>query len=102
MQLATILAALMTAGARASPIETRQFPFHGNGSISLYSEPGCRDSNVLAKDVEIFSGCNILNMPVASVKFNGGTPVGTLPVTSEFQLYPPHMGEHPELIYLPK
>lgn len=102
MQLATTLAALMAAGARASPIEARQISFPGNGSISLYSEPGCHDSNVLAKDVAIVSGCNTLDIPVASVKFNGGTPVGTLGWTSEFQLYPPHMGEHPELTYLPK
>ncbi|KAK4445687.1 hypothetical protein QBC34DRAFT_428857 [Podospora aff. communis PSN243] len=77
MHLATTLAALVafgtSIGTSASPIEfeARQL-FPGNGSISLYSEQGCRASDVLVEDVAIVTGCNALTTPAASVRFNGG------------------------------
>ncbi|KAH8894447.1 hypothetical protein GQ53DRAFT_83224 [Thozetella sp. PMI_491] len=77
MQLAITLAALMAAGAGASPIEARQI-IPGKGSISLYSEPGCHASNALAEDVAIVAGCTSLDIPVATVKFNGSTSMGGL------------------------
>lgn len=89
MHLATTaLAALMAAGASASPIEARQI-VSGKGSISLYSEAGCHASNLLAENVTItvvggWSACLKLDTPVASVKFNGAPMMGTLPWTSEF------------------
>lgn len=75
----TIVALTATArGAAASPIlEDRQM-IPGNGSMTLYSGPGCRASDVLAQDVAIVSGCTTLDTPVDSVLFHGGTgwPLG--------------------------
>lgn len=98
MQLAIILAALIAVGTGDSPIEARQFS--GTGTMSLYSQPGCQASNLLAKDVTISTRCTTLDTPVASVMFHGGT--GNLPFERELQSYPPHTGEHTGLTYLQK
>jgi len=100
MQLAITLAALMAVGTGASPIEARQFS--GTGTMSIYSQPGCQASNVLAKDVAISTRCTTLDTPVASVMFHGSTGSGGIPFERELQSYPPHTGEHTGLTYLQK
>ncbi|KAK8102508.1 hypothetical protein PG984_015654 [Apiospora sp. TS-2023a] len=86
MRLVLVCTTLIAAGVSASPIEARQFgPV--NGSMDLYSEPGCLDTGILGKDVPITDGCTNLDQPAASIKYHGATGKGDITYASKSYRY---------------
>lgn len=80
MRSTLLFAALEASYAGATPIlDSRQIGFHGTGTMTTYSATGCRTSNVLVQNVAVSSSCKVLDSPVDSVLFHGGTGAGGLP-----------------------
>lgn len=74
MRSTITLAILQIIGAGATPIlDVRQVALLRNGSMSLYSEPSCHASNILAKNITVATGCTILDTPVESVMLHRGS-----------------------------
>lgn len=80
MRIIISLSTLANVGVGATPfLAARQtWPF-SNGSVSLYSERGCPDSNVTARNVTIATfSCMNFDAPIASVRFNYHPPEITI------------------------
>lgn len=74
------LSTLTNVGVGATPIlAARQTWDISNGSVSLYSERGCPDSNATAKNVTIATfRCMNFDTPIASVRLNYHPPEITI------------------------
>ncbi|KAK6842739.1 hypothetical protein PG990_005328 [Apiospora arundinis] len=79
MQLATLLATFMAAGASASPIASRQFG-EAHGNVDLYSGSTCDPATAVRPNFQFDTGCVTLNETYGAVKFNSVVSRGDLPV----------------------
>jgi len=93
MQLTTVFAALVAAGASASPITARQLGIPIRGSVNLYSGTGCNAATLIQANVNITEGCTVIDETVGSVRYNGLTQPAIPPSDGylwprKFPLYP--------------